>query len=570
MAPALKQCWIWALVACSSGENPGRQAPEPPPPYTAQFPHQQAILDLGGISLGQGSEPLISEGTLDFTLDERYPLAGAKLLIHDLWYTAEVWLDEVFLGTVTGGSFPGEFELGDRLRPGPHRLGLRVYSPGKKSGLLLGARKEVGYLRASVGTLQLHLAPAVHIDWFALPFSQGKVQAQASVHEAPEGSRVRFEAALDGKVLQRLGEAPVVDGIAKAEPVHWEGELWSSKTGASALYQFTATLLDAQGEQLDRRSARSGLRETRQSEEAFSLNGEPTTFLAVRMEESWKTEGAQLNELLQAGVNSIEIHGSYPPPILLSLSDEAGIHMVVLPRCDGEARASLQELLDQKEKLHQQQQALAVATLHHPSLMFWSMEGGPELKQGLRSSFESDPLSRLVAGGNIPATSLSARKQNKLQNLEAGTWITEITKPPGIGPEAVLSLFREALQEGAIGGVLPINRNNPAMTQKWYRLLSELSGDLGTAPQALQRRRSMSQVSITGLTSEVPVWLEAPFAMPTGALPSSSGSVALAVFHAGPVNLIHGRQSTTIELLPDEREGMRMHDNMRRIQWPGL
>jgi len=566
MAFALKLIPLCFLLACSNGDNPA-PIPLPLAAVSAQHPHQQARLDLGSVSLSAGSEKGLAEGSIEFILDDRYPTEGAKLQFADLWSTEEVWLDEVYLGEVSGGSFPGELEVGDVLRPGPHRLGLRVRSPGKKSGLLQGARKEVGYEKASIGSIQLHLAPAVHIDWLALPIESGKVSAKAFAPKAPEGSTIRFEAALDGQLFQSLGQAEVHNGIAQAEAIDWEGPLWSPQTGSSALFQFSATLFDKTGEQLDQSIVRSGLRETTASPEGLLLNGKPTPIVAVRMEENWKRDGTNLDELLRVGVNSIEIHGTYPPQSWMNLSDEAGIQVVVLPRCDGEVMATSQDVLTHQTTLMDQQNRLAQSNLHHPSLLFWTTEGTPELMRSLAETFSKDPLQRLVTGGEIPALSLSSRNPKPLRGLKPGTWITEITNPPGSGPETAIHLFRAAMEKGAIGGVLPVDRNHPAMRKTWLSLLQTLTQSLHIALDTTQTRRSNSTVVLSALKANAPIWLEAPFVLPTGALPNSKGTATLSAFHEGEAQLSHGTETRVVELRADTRQGNQRTSAERRIQW---
>jgi hypothetical protein len=565
MAFALKLWPLWVLLACNRGEAPTR--PTLLAPVTAQFPHQQAQLDLGRMSLIDGSETGLAEGAIQFTLDNRYPTEGAKLVVADLWTTAEVWLDEIYLGQLTGGSFPGEIEVGDFLRPGTHTLGLRVRSPGKKSGLRQGARKEVGYAQASVGSVQLHLAPATHIEWLALPLKSGQIRAKASVPNAPEGARVRFEAALDGLLFQALGEAVVQNGMAQAEAVDWTGPTWSPQTGASALFQFTATLLSQSGEALDNLSLRSGLRETKATSEGFLLNGKPTPIVAVRMEENWKKDGTNLDELLQAGINSIEIHGTYPPKFWMELCDEAGIQVVILPRCDGEVMAKGRDVLAIKKELTDQQNRLSQSMLGHPSLLFWTTEGTPELMDSLADTFSQDPLERPVTGGDIPAISISTRQLRPLRELKAGAWITEITNPPGTGPETAIHLFQAALKKGAIGGVLPVDRNHPAMRKIWLNLLKTLTDSLEISLDALAPKRSNSVVQVSGAKAKTTIWLEAPFSMPKGAITDPRGAATLSTFHEGEAQLAQGPEIRPVHLLANTRQGNQIKSVEKRIQW---
>jgi hypothetical protein len=566
MAIALKLSPLLLLTACLS-EAPPQRIPQVLAPAIAQHPFQQARLNLGNVPLTPASEVGLAEGSLLFTLDDRYPTEGAKIRFSDLWSSAEVWLDDAYLGTVEGGSFPGEIEVGDFLRPGSHRLGLRVRSPGKKSGLLLGARKEVDYQKPSLGGIELLLAPANHIDWLALPFKNGKVRPKAAVHKAPEGARVRFEAGLDGQSIQHLGEANVVDGLAVADEIDWKGKLWSPDSGATALYQFSATLLNADGKPIDHYVARNGLRETATSTDGFLINGKKTPVIAVRMEESWKNNETNLNELLEVGINSIEIHGTYPTQNWMNLADEAGIQVVVLPRCDGEVMASVEDVVLHQSTLLNQQTRLAESNAHHPSLLFWTTEGNPEMMKALANTFSQDPLKRLVTGSDIPALSLSSRNPKSLLAVKNGSWITEITNPPGTGPEAAIHLFRTALEKGAMGGVLPVDRNHRAMRKTWLTQLQIFTESLGISSRTQSKRRSTSHVVVSGLTTATPVWLEAPFTMAQGSLADPKGNAELSVFHSGSAGVSQDQITRPIELVPNTRQGNQVQSAARRIQW---
>ena len=121
-----------------------------------------------------------------------------------------------------------------------------------------------------------------------------------------------------------------------------------------------------------------------------------------------------------------------------------------------------------------------------------------------------------------------------------------------------------------MGGVLPVDRNHIAMRESWLELLGALTQDMGIPRHPLQRRRSVSRVSLSGLDATTPVWLEAPFTMTVGALASPRGEASLASFHAGQAELIQGDQKIEVILSPDEREGSRVYPKTRKVQWPSL
>lgn len=560
MAAALK--WFFALLVIGCGNTENVAVVDAPPPYEARHPATQAELSLGTPTLQTDGS-----ATLQFSLDDRYPLAGAKLQIHELWLSARIWLNDQDLGEVSGGSFPAVVELPDILRPGPQNLRIMVTAAAAKSGLLQGARRDHNPHRPSIGEVVLHLAPESHIEWMAFPSRDQRVVPRAAVHQAPEGASVEFAVYLDGRLVQDLGSAPVIRGIAQAEPLDWEGNWWSPKTGAEALYQFSATLRDSAQQQVDRHIRRGGVRDISYSAGRVTLNGEASTLLAVRMEESWKNDGTDLREFTDLGVNAIEIHGSYPPEEWLELTDESGLQVVLLPRCDGEVFARPEDVDTHQSQLRSQQDQLALETVHHPSILFWTTEGTPQLARRLAKSFEGDPLNRLVTGRDIPALSLSPRDAGRLRGRVKGSWITEITNLPGTGPELSIQLFKQAIAAGAIGGVLPVSRNQPAMREIWERGIVNLAEELQGARVAHKPRRSSARLQITGLKSRSPVWLVSDHTLPTGSIPTTRGSADLRLFHEGPVELHQGSTSKPLTLETSSRTGSTQRVEIRRLSW---
>jgi|GEM_PF-5767862 len=567
MANPLRHFWWILFAGCNSDPSPNAGEVElPPAPYTAQIPNQQALLNLGEPTLLPTAEPGVSEAKMSFTLDNRYPMDDSVLIIHDLWSSAEVWLNQKHIGNVTGGSFPAELELGQKLRPGNHELRLKVKSPGKKSGFLLGARKEINYLQADIGFIQLRLRPQHNIDWIAFPFDGSKIQPTASINDAPEGATVSFLVTRDGKKLADLGEAQLKDGRAVAAETPWELLQWGPDTGSDALYQFGAILKNAQGEQLDALFERDGARSTGLEDQSFLLNKTPTRFVAVRMESNWEKDPQAFEELLSAGINTIEIHGSYPYQDWLKIADETGLFVVMLPRCDGEVKAGRRQVDTHAAAVSAQHKLLYKHTLHNPSLLFWTTEGSPDLMYALAGLFQDDPLERMVTGRALQALSLSSRNSAALQKLSKSTWITEITTRPGEGPQTSIILFERALKAGAIGGVLPVNRNNTALRKTWYERLQKLDVPEATTFKKTPKRGN-SFVWISQITDSAPLWLEAPFTTPTGVLANTQRYASIEVFHAGEATLRQNSQIVPIVLQPSSRIGTRQTPNAQRIQW---
>ena len=560
MATSLRGFIAGLLLGCGGTDTAPLE--NTPPSFEAQVPAQQALLSLG-------TPTLLADGSasLHFALDDRYSLAGAKLLVHELWLSAEVWLNDKALGSITGGSFPAVLELPNTLSPGPQTLQFRVTAAAAKSGLLQGARRDHDPHRPMIGEVVLHLAPESHIEWMAYPTRATKLVPRAAVHNAPEGASVAFAAYLDGALVQDLGSADVVRGIAQAEPLEWEGDWWSPESGSEALVQFSATLRDANLQPIDRQVRRGGVRDIAYRSGALTLNGSQSPLLAVRMEESWKGDGTDLLAFTDLGINAIEIHGNYPPKDWLELADESGLQVVLLPRCDGEVFATPEDVDRHQTQLRAQQDQLALETLHHPSILFWTTEGTPQLARRLANSFEGDPLNRLVTGRDIPALSLSPRDASRLGGKVKGSWITEITNLPGSGPELTIQLFKQAIRVGAIGGVLPVSRNQPGIREIWERGIAELAEEIGGARIAHQPRRTSARLQVTGLAPLAPVWLVSEHTPHVGSIPTKQGQAELRLFHQGEAELLQGNASRPLTLEKTTRQGSTQQVSTRRLSW---
>ena len=285
------------------------------------------------------------------------------------------------------------------------------------------------------------------------------------------------------------------------------------------------------------------------------------------MEETWKKDGANLRELLGVGINALEIHGSYPPEEWLQMANESGLMVVVLPRCDGEVFARPEDVDTHIKSIKAQHADIAAHLVGHPSMLFWTTEGTPQLTRRLSRTFHSDPMGRLVTGKEIPAVSLSLQNQS-LTQLRAGSWVTEITNLPGSRPETTLSLFERALNTGAIGGVLPVSRNQPEIHRIWTEGVKRLAAKVDLPAYTPKSHRSAMTLRIEGLQPGHIVWAEATGVAPIGAVASSTGEASLRLFHKGSVDLIHNSTSHTVLLDESSRFGTSSQKEAQRLRWP--
>jgi beta-mannosidase len=225
-----------------------------------------------------------------------------------------------------------------------------------------------------------------------------ELRVSAKVESLGGGQRsVTLQASKDGVVVAKQ-EVAVEDDVAQAKLTVAEPELWWPNTmGEQPLYEVTATLRDTEGDELDSKSRRIGLRTLildRHADEwgesfCFVVNGVP--FFAKGA--NWipadafnnRTTAARYRDLVEssaaANMNMLRVWagGLYEEDVFYDLCDEYGICVwqdfmfacFTYPVWDKEFMATVeQEVVDNVKRLR-----------HHPSLALWC--GNNELEQGL-------------------------------------------------------------------------------------------------------------------------------------------------------------------------------------------
>ena len=101
------------------------------------------------------------------------------------------------------------------------------------------------------------------------------------------------------------------------------------------------------------------------------------------------------------------------------MANESGLMVVVLPRCDGEVFARPEDIDTHIKTIKAQHYSIAEHLINHPSMLFWTTEGTPQLTRRLSRTFHSDPMNRLVTGKEIPSRVLVSSNQS-LEQLLSG------------------------------------------------------------------------------------------------------------------------------------------------------
>ncbi|GEM_PF-2428820 len=506
--------------------------PDPKPPWVA--PARTAAVHL--------------ETTVTIPADRVGP--GSVLVLRDTSWSAQVTVNGTALPAQTGGLAPIEVPVGPYLKAGANQLVVRISGPRGVSPLLSGQDSA----RARLGEPPvLSLRPAAYVDDAWVTLDDGAATASARVDSAPAGSVVHFSAMLDGRVLQTLGQAKVVDGQATAAAAPWKGPVWSlGLAQGPALFQLQATLAGPDGALLDRHTTRTGLRDFGVEDRALALNGQTLRLLGQRVtQDTTLTAIARLTAA--AGHNVVEYHGRLPSPADLAQADERGLPVVVLPRCPGILNwRGLSAQARDPGPCVAPDAALVQSLSGHPSLVLWILEEGPGGPNQAREGLLTDPLARPIVGHHLPGQALvvDGPGSGRDPSMFAGHWITEMgsRREHAADPRALPMRLLATLKAGAVGGIV----HGPARgrAQGWAQVWQELLVDKGVSPWIPGTHRAESRVTVSGLTRGQVAWIEAPGHPPVGATADRNGVARLALWHQGTVTLHVGDLTQTLQVAP--------------------
>jgi len=524
------------LLACT-----GRQAAPPAPKRVV------LSLDHGWTHEGaalHGTDPSPISMSLSFDLPAELAQPGSLLVLEGLRDRAVVTVNGTATPEVVGGNAPAEVVVGPHLRAGQNTLTIDIAAIAGDSKALVG-QPDVQWRLGALPTLVIR--PATHIEWVSLPLVGDDVRPIAGVEAAPEGATVRFFAALDGEILQALGQAPVVNGVARGELSDWDGPRWG-RGEASDLFHLVAVLEDSAGSTLDSAAWRTGARSV-SFDEALLLSGEKATLLGARLSYGGDLV-AQMRVHADAGLNSGEYHGDPWDRRTMELADEIGLPVAFVPRCDGRVRFRESAYQNKTTELEAQDERLLSAAAHHPSLVLWVQELRIPHDHPLTASLTEDPSDRPVVQVDLPGAPFPVLKAGAPYPTKLGDqgpwWIIELTNGP---PDQVPVALRAALSTQALGGVLratdSINRNDP-----WMRTagpeIATIAQELGAAPLPSSRRAS-SLVELSGPAPGTVVWIEVPHAGGFGTVVGSE-TTRLSAWHEGDAVVRVGDASHPVTL----------------------
>ena len=498
-----------------------------------------------------------------FSLDELSNIGGSELVLEQLWWEANITINGHEFDSITGGNAPTRLTIGEALVDGENSLEIRIQGPTEESpretgGWLVDESHENRREPALRTAPRIELHPATYISSLDLPLDGENVQAIAHIVGVNTDLRIRFIATQDGTILKDLGVANVDEnGTAQAQAVPWNGPLWAPQE--PALIVLTGILEDSSGKEIDRWSRRVGVRQVRVGTRSLEINGEPTPLMAARA--VTRPQVGSLEERLpnwaNGGVNAIEVHGESISEQWLSMADELGIPVILLPRCIG--RANQHDSVDQAllDLLENQDQRLLEMTNNHPSVVLWMTEGQSQVSRNNHRSIPlwtdvllTDPHDRPIVDHDLSGGVLQVNPMGASCNTGScqGTWIAEITGQGG-GPSPWAGMSAAYLQaimgEGAFGGTIPTGQNGD---QTWARTWSVLGTALGVNQMSRGPHRSRSSVRISGLEPGQIAWLEAPWTPTIGGIADEDGTLVLSTWYVGEATIRTGAWEQTVEM----------------------
>jgi len=500
-------------------------------------------------------QPEQTEISTRFILPDDLVGHGSVLVLEGLSWTAEVTVNGHTLSPVQGGPGPTKVALGPHLKAGENAIKIEVTGPGKSPALLVGHTEPEAMIRTPPS---LVLRPRHGLEGVTASLTAEGVRLTASTRGIADGSSVQFDAWRDGERIADWGTALVTGDQALLEGMPWTGTLWPE---SGALFMLRATLRDAAGQVVDSGAWRTGLRRFELRDGVTQLNGQPHRLLGLRKHNAGFNHGLRI--LGAAGLNLVEFHGEMPSAAELSLADELGVALAVLPRCDGRIRTQREAVLAAEADLARQDTSMIAQVAHAPSVLLWSTEGSAVNREGysvgrpLIKNMRSDPIERLVAAWDIPAFAIPStgpdhtltERQARAEVAENSPfWVLEVHltgDTPSV--EALADTVQASIDVGAVGGVLPgaIERD-PTWSPAW----AKAAPALGVDPLSMEGRRAPARIEAHGISPAEMVSVRVPGGPHLATIAGPIAPITLSAWHAGSASVRTPQGEQTVALKP--------------------
>ncbi|MSP57092.1 MAG: hypothetical protein EXR69_16065 [Myxococcales bacterium] len=505
--PARPPGWIVLAPVWASG-----CAPAVPEAAHGTIPLDGLIANMRAVGSDRRDQAQVFEGTQTFRLPAKVP--HADLVLEGAWWTATVTVNGHALKPATGGYAPLSVPVGDWLVSGENTITVAVVPPGETVPSVSDG--ELRTFSALAGAPQLVLHGASWVREAGL-VGDG---ARALVEAAPTGSRVAFTVWRDGVQVADLGTAPVVGGVARSRAGGQQLQDWDLGNGERALFWLNASL-GSGDTPLDAAAFRTGRAEISVGTSGIEIAGVRRPLAGLRW--SGAAVDGDLKWLAAAGLNTIELHGQPITHAFLDATDEAGVAVAIVQRCDGRIRqgggtrrpiGSADPAAWDSPLLDAQDARALAAALRHPSVVLWVMEADQANRPSRIAGLAPD--GRPVAGRDLPL--LHGPPQPAGWQIEYTADVSQ--------PEQQLAA---AIAGGATGGILPGPPGRAA--EGWLAGVTGALSGAGLVPP--QPRTGAARVEVSGLKPGDVAWLEAPGAERIGAVAGADGAAHLSLWFEG-------------------------------------
>ena len=481
------------------------------------------------------------------TIPKDRPLPGSVLVFEGFWWKGVVTINKQEIH-FTGGLYPTQVKVGKLLKHGQNNIKISIKGPKELSSRTTGGRLNSLHTDHSLPQLLrppvLLLRPQIHLQNIWLTTSNNQVTAKAEVN-APDGSKVTYQAVLDGKVMASLGTATVNANKAFATPQDIPTTRWAFDK--SNLFHLVATLSDKNGKVLDRMDVRTGIREVN-IDGSVNINKTAIPILGVRITSLQKNITKAIREYKKAGVNAIEFHGEMIDRISLGILDELGIPVIIVPRCIGRTNYHKKNEIDD-ETLAQQDQRFVSAIRNHPSLILIALEGQYE---GISLNSKHLTNSELPIVGNKNQTARMRFTEDFtpqcLPNKCTDKWLIEMTFRGSRTKDwkRITNGFMQQVKGGIIGAILPVpQRQDRTSAIDWQNHWKTISQQLNIPQLKGTPVRASTALTVTNLTtSSWPLIVSVPLLSDQAKSVSPRQATSFYLWHRGKVRVRYQDSST--------------------------
>ncbi len=258
-------------------------------------------------------------------------------------YSCRVWINDIHVGTHTGGNLPFNFDVSHALKKGSNTIKVRVIDETDAAdryqlrGKQKVDNKSIWYTPSSGiwQTVWLEDVPNSYIQSIKmLANSEGQLEISAQLGgQAIVGYTLNIAVSLNNKVVHQTQAS-----AAKLQTTIGDAQLWSPKS--PTLYDVKVSLLNESGDTIDSIDSYVGFRTLDKIKDAdghwrFTLNGEPI-FHWGPLDQGWWPDGLltppsdkamlfDLQYLKSAGFNMVRKHKKVEPRRYYYHTDRLGL-----------------------------------------------------------------------------------------------------------------------------------------------------------------------------------------------------------------------------------------------------